>query len=224
MTRRRIGLFFKTPEPGRVKTRLTPQLSPEGAARLYRAFVEDTIALCRSLPGVDIVLFHAGGTGTADPRRGIAGAEGLPCHEQVPGDLGARMEAALARLLERPGDQALILGTDAPDLPDTTVLEAFATLAVNDIALGPASDGGYVLVALKRVPPGLFDGIAWSTDTVLSAQCARAEELGLRVALLPPWHDVDLPADLERLRERLSRVPGAAPATRATLISLDSLN
>lgn len=224
MTRRRIGLFFKTPTPGGVKTRLTPPLSPEGAARLYRAFVEDTIALCTSLPETDIVLFHAGGTGSGDPRSGIAGAEGLPCHEQVSGDLGARMEAALARLLERPGDRALILGTDAPDLPGGHILEAFAALEVNDMALGPASDGGYVLVGLKRETPGLFDGIAWSTATVLAAQCARAEELGLRVVLLPPWHDVDLPRDLDHLRARLSRAPGAAPATRTLLISLDSLN
>jgi hypothetical protein len=75
----------------------------------------------------------------------------------------------------------------------------------HDLVLGPCFDGGYYLVGLRAVIPSLFRDIEWSSAAVLSSTLQRAKELGLAVALLDPWHDVDTPADVELLRERLTK-------------------
>ena len=102
------------------------------------------------------------------------------------------------------------------------VEEAFAALAAGaDVALGPAHDGGYYLIALRReaLSPRLFAGVPWSTETVLAHTLARCAELGLVTALLPPESDVDTPADLARLAAALldSHTPGC-PRTRTLLL------
>jgi glycosyltransferase A (GT-A) superfamily protein (DUF2064 family) len=84
-----------------------------------------------------------------------------------------------------------------------------------DVVLGPSEDGGYYLIGAKRIHPALFQGIEWSTPQVTDDTLARARELGLTVAQLPPWYDVDTPADLERIRSDLGSIPGdALPHTR----------
>lgn len=227
--RRRIGIFFKSPVAGRVKTRLCPPLDPAEAAMLYAAFLADTLSLCRGVAGAEITLFHAGESPTADPREALPGAAGLPWLPQAGDDLGARMAAALHTLLaDGPGPvRALLVGTDHPDLPAGRIEAAFAALERNDLVLGPTSDGGYYLVGLSRPIPGLFDGIAWSTEVVYLQQVERAAALGVTRATLPAWQDVDTPDDLAELRQRLtlsaSLNPEIAASTRRALNSLASL-
>lgn len=230
--RRRIGIFFKSPVAGRVKTRLCPPLTPDEAATLYAAFLADTLALCRRVPGAEVTLFHAGDSPTPDPRTGLPGAADLPCLPQRGEDLGARMADALDRLRDEADGpvRALLVGTDHPDLPVAHLEAAFAALATHDLVLGPATDGGYYLVGLSRPAPGLFEGVAWSTEVVYRQQVERAERLGLSRAELPPWHDVDTPADLAALRARLADPvaaggggPEIAPETRRALMALASL-
>lgn len=227
--RRRIGIFFKSPVAGRVKTRLCPPLTPAEAATLYAAFLADTIALCRNVAGAEITLFHAGESPTADPREGVPGAGDLPWRTQAGDDLGARMAAALEALLADGPDpvRALLVGTDHPDLPAGRIEAAFVALERSDLVLGPTSDGGYYLVGLSRPVPGLFEGIAWSTEVVYRQQVERAGTLGVTRATLPAWQDVDTPDDLVELRRRLiataSIIPENAPSTRRALNSLASL-
>lgn len=224
----RIGIFFKSPRPGEVKTRLVPPLTPVEAAELYRAFVSDTLALCRRVPGADLTLFHAGGSGEADPRDEIDGAAGLRCLPQQGVNLGMRMAGALDHLLADASApvRALLIGTDSPDLPPDYIAQGFEDLERSDLVLGPAGDGGYYLVALKRPVPGLFEEIAWSTEAVYKQQVERAKGLGLGVAELPPWHDVDTIEDLNALRGRLATGAVAektASSTRRMLTKLASL-
>jgi rSAM/selenodomain-associated transferase 1 len=133
-------------------------------------------------------------------------------------DLGARMAAAFRQVFSLGHRHAVIIGTDSPDLPVGYLHQAFRELADGavDVVLGPSADGGYYLLALKRVYECLFAGIAWSTGTVTKVSLARAEEAGLRVKLLPLWHDVDTADDLER--SELLHAANGASMTREFLL------
>lgn len=205
-------VFAKLPVPGRVKTRLTPPLTPEEAAELYRCMLLDTLAKVRSLPQVQRFLFFQDEPAAFPYFQGIA--PDFVLLPQQGCDLGARMAGAFREILSRGHQRVVIVGTDAPDLPVDYLHQAFRALAEEsvDVVFGPSADGGYYLLALKAVPDCLFAGIAWSTGTVLAESLTRAEEAGLRVRLLPEWHDVDTPTDL--LRKGLVQAGNGAPLTR----------
>jgi len=87
-----------------------------------------------------------------------------------------------------------------------------------DVVLGPAEDGGYYLIGMRVPHRALFENLPWSTAAVLGRTLERAQRLGLRVACLPTWFDVDTGADLERLRAELDASPAGPPRhTRAFL-------
>ncbi len=116
------------------------------------------------------------------------------------------------------------LGSDHPTVEVELVERAFAAVEGGaDVALGPAEDGGYYLIALAAgaVRWRLFEDVPWSTAGVLAATLARCAELGLAVELLPVAADVDTPADLARLAAALAPAAGpaaaACPRTRALL-------
>lgn len=209
-----IGLMAKAPRPGLAKTRLIPALGAEGAAALARAFIADSAALARSA-GVEVRVLAASAEATAE----LAALTDLPALAQSEGDLGARMEGAFAALFAQGFAPVLLIGADSPALPQAHLRAALALAAAHPeaVVLGPAEDGGYWCVGLSRPARGLFDAIAWSTASVLAETEARAARLGLAVVRAPLWHDVDEPADLDRLREDLRHDPAAAPHTRALL-------
>lgn len=206
---RPVVVLTKVPEPGRVKTRLVPRLGAERAASLARAMAEDVLeTVARSgLPwrvALDGPLDHpwARGLGVVEP--------------QAAGDLGVRLAHALR-------DGGVAIGTDAPTLPAALLRRAAASTA--DLALAPAEDGGYVLVAVTAaaVRAGVFTGVPWSTDRTFAAQVDRARALGLTVERLDAGFDVDLPDDLPRLHAALLALPpSVAPRTRAWLRSSEA--
>ena len=124
------------------------------------------------------------------------------------------MAGAFREVLASGCTRVVIIGTDAPDLPADYLRRAFRALAEEgvDVVFGPSADGGYYLLGLKSVPECLFEGIAWSTGTVLPESLAKAEAEGLLVHLLPEWHDVDTAEDLQRCE--LVRAGNGAPLTR----------
>ncbi len=111
------------------------------------------------------------------------------------------MSHTFETLFARGYSQVLIVGTDVPTLPLDHYKQALALLETNDLVVGPALDGGYYLIGLKRLVPDLFVGIPWSTEKVLETTQGNATTLGLKTALLPPWRDVDTIADLQALIE-----------------------
>jgi rSAM/selenodomain-associated transferase 1 len=212
MFKKALIIFAKRPVPGRVKTRLSPPLSPEQAAELYRCMLEDILAKTATLAGVDKRIFYEPDENAAAFFSGIAA--GMTCAPQEGKDLGERMANAFGELLAAGYGRVAIIGTDLPDLPLACVEDAFRLLesGEGDAVFGPSEDGGYYLLAMGELHGELFRDVPWSTGEVLEKSLARAKEAGVRVALLPVWHDVDTADDLHR-PELLDEGNGA-PLTR----------
>lgn len=192
MRKQRIAIFARRPEPGQVKTRLSPALPPELASQLYAAMLEDTLEVVRSVRVDTRTVFWA------EVPAADRSPEGFFWHAQKGADLGARMADAFDTLLVD-GAHAVVVGSDCPGLTTAPLERAFAALDRAELVLGPATDGGYWLVGLARPAPELFAGIEWSTATVFTETLARATGLGLSVETLPLMEDLDTPDDLARL-------------------------
>lgn len=192
MSDRALIVFLKHPEAGAVKTRLIPLLGAEVAAGLYRALCEEVLLATVPRPGeYERLAFFSPPEAAEAVRMWLPGVRLLP---QSGGDLGARMSAAFARAFERGARRVVIVGTDSPAVSRGTVAEALDALDEADVVVGPAEDGGYYLLALRQPRPELFEGLAWSTPTVLEETLARAGEL--RVRQLAGLRDIDTPGDL----------------------------
>ena len=216
MSAANLSVFVRAVEPGKVKTRLVPALGEAGAARLYAAFVEDTLSHVQGFAG-PVVVWCAG----AADHPSLA-ALGVPERRAQPAlDLGGRLRSALGEGLEA-APVALAIGSDSPTLPAHYLDLAVRALGMADMVLGPAIDGGYYLIGLGRQAQGalaqLFDGVRWSSASTLRDTETAAQRLGLRVAHLPPWYDVDCPGDLPLLRLHLAIDGQAAPATARALL------
>jgi len=203
-------IFAKEPVPGQVKTRFSPPLSGEDAARVYQAFLEDILEEMGRLPESRLAL--ACSPETAWPFfKKLAPAGALVFPQEGPG-LGERLAQAFDLAFTLGYETVLIRNTDSPDLPGELVLAAARTLESGpaDLVLGPNPDGGYYLVGLKKPQPELFQGISWSTATVLGDTLTRAHILHMAVHLLPPWPDIDTIADLRAFAARppLPNAPG----------------
>ena len=190
--------FAKAPVPGKVKTRLLPALSAQAACDLHCDLVRHTagILLDSGLGDVQIwvdddlhnPLFH--GLMSAGVSAGLI---------QQGEDLGERMQAALATSL-REYDAALLVGSDCPGLTPEYLGGALLALTEVELVVGPALDGGYVLLAMRRELPWLFGQMDWGGDNVLAETLRRAARNGVEVRLLEPLADIDRPEDLQYWR------------------------
>ena len=194
--RARVLLFAKAPVMGTVKTRMIPALGAEGATRLHIRLLRDTLADLSAAGVAPLELWCAPDTGHALLHR-LAETHGLTLHQQRGQDLGARLLAASADALGRAEIVALI-GSDCPELDADYLAQAFGALQSTEVdaVLGPAEDGGYVLLALRRAEPALFTGIPWGGDQVAAITRDRMTALGWRWEELPTLRDVDRPRDL----------------------------
>lgn len=190
-----MAVFAKAPEPGAVKTRLTPFLRAAEAADLYRALLLDTVDVVEAAEAEVVVAFTPVSARRAVERLLGGHRRYLP---QGPGDLGRRLAYAFERLCGA-GRPVIAVGSDCPGVGPARIREAADHLAKAEVVLGPSTDGGYYLIGLDRPRPGLFEGVEWSTDRVLEATLARAEEAGLRVHVLAAERDLDTPEDLFEL-------------------------
>jgi rSAM/selenodomain-associated transferase 1 len=209
------ALFAKPPEAGRVKTRLVGPITGHQAAELYRAFLGDLIAELRC-SSFALHLAWALEWGEGVPEEPALAAAPLV---QAGGSLGGRLHGALSCLAGMGHERVAAIGSDHPELRAARVEEAFAALDRHDVAIGPALDGGYYLIAARAASlhARLFEDVDWSTDRVLAQTLDRCRELGLSWSLLPPAADVDTPADLEALARRLRGDAGRCPRTEAVL-------
>lgn len=215
-----VVLMAKAPVPGRVKTRLCPPLHPEAAAALAHAFLRDAAAKLRTLRAISPHLAFT--PAEAEPWFQKEAGESVRILPQEGADLGERMDRLVRRLLEEGHPAVVLVGTDLPTLPGALLQTAVDLLAEGDteLVLGPAEDGGYYLIGLRRPAPALFAELPWGGPEVLSATLQRAANLRLTVRLLPAWFDVDTPADLARLRRALRTDSSDAPHTRCCLAEL----
>ncbi len=197
----RLLVFARSPEAGRVKTRLSPPLPPDEAAAVYEACLRDVLALAARERGRLAVWVDGGPAAHAYFARAFPV---VPAEPQSADDLGARIEDAFRRNFDEGAERVVIVGADAPTLPESCLHDAFDFLAEVPVVLGPALDGGYYLVGLRRsawpAAGALFRDIPWSTAEVLRRTGERADAAGLELRLLPAWYDIDRPEDLARAR------------------------
>ncbi len=211
-------VLSKLPRRGMVKTRLAARIGDDAALRLHRAFLVDTMARAQraacTLPA-HIALAWDGPPGGPEPV-----FPGIRILRQTAGDLGQRQAHAQGSLFASTAGAVVTIGSDSPTLPMKYVREALVALQAADLAVVPARDGGYVLVAQGRPLPDVYTGLPWGTAGLLAAFQQRARALGLRLHQLRPWHDVDDVEGLRRLRHELTENPAAAPASADALAGL----
>jgi rSAM/selenodomain-associated transferase 2/rSAM/selenodomain-associated transferase 1 len=196
-------VFAKAPVPGRVKTRLARTIGDDAATAAYRALAERTLATAAAAR-------RAGVVGAVelwlDPESDPAAIApwrthyGVTIATQAGDDLGARMRNALRTSLAR-GAPALLIGTDVPGYDIGYLAHAAAALERHDAVLGPAEDGGYVLIGVSR-DIDAFGGVPWSTPGVMAATRARLAAAGASHVELPPLWDVDTHDDYVRWGDR----------------------
>ena len=222
MTAPTIALFTRWPAPGRAKTRLIPAanaaivalanrldatphdlqsvpgsrlipaLGPDDAARLHGRLVERTLAVVRA----SAIAFEVRSTGGSAEQFARWLGPDTRIVDQGDGDLGARLARVPAPML--------LIGGDAPDLTAAHLTAAAAALARAPAVIGPAADGGYWLLGLKRPMPHLFTAMPWGTARVHDETVARLAADGIAPVILPTLHDCDRPEDLARWPELLS--------------------
>jgi rSAM/selenodomain-associated transferase 1 len=208
-------VFLKAPRPGAAKTRLVGALGEVAAASLYRLVAEAVLeATVPEEAEYERLVFFDPPDAAAAVRAWLPGLRLLP---QAEGDLGARMRDAFARAFRRGARRAALVGTDVLGVSRQTVVSALDALDEADVVLGPAQDGGYYLIALRAEQPALFDGIAWSTRTVLATTLARARDGGLSIRQLGPMGDLDTVDDLRAEWPRLEAVLARDPALVRTV-------
>jgi len=213
----RLIVFTRYPLPGRTKTRLIPSLGPLGAAELQRLMIEQTVKRARSLSSkkqIDIEMRYSGGN-WRKMRRWLG--PGLTFRPQCPGDLGQRMEAAFHEAFDSSSQRVVLIGTDAPGCSMELLEQAYHALVSHDLVLGPAKDGGYWLIGLRRHAK-IFADIPWSTDAVLPTTFERASQLQLSTYLLSTLSDMDYPEDLSLLK------PGLRPEQPLISVIIPALN
>lgn len=201
-----LGVMAKAPEAGRVKTRLVPPLTPDEAAALSLCTLRDTaanVAYAAARERADAVAVYTP-VGSEQAFEDLLPKEFslLPQHGE---SLGDRLYNATQTLLRLGYASVCLINSDSPTLPSDRLAGALCALAHpgDRVVLGPARDGGYYLIGLKRVHRRLFDAVEWSTSKVLAQTLERAAEIGLEVELLPEWYDVDSTAELGLLCEEL---------------------
>lgn len=187
-----VQQFAREPVPGAVKTRMQPVLTAEQACDLHCELALHTLDLLRSAALGALQLWVAGDTQHVffDAWRPLASV-----HQQWGRDLGERMFNALSVGLEHaPG--VLLVGSDCPFLDRAYLHQAAAALLHHDVVLGPAEDGGYVLIGARRIVPAVFADVHWGTSEVLAQTRVRLRQSGLSWHCLPKRQDVDTPEDL----------------------------
>lgn len=197
----RIVIFAKAPQPGLAKTRLIPALGAQGAAALAQRLLANTLheALAADIGRVELCVTPA----ATDPVwQSITIPDEVQWTDQGDGDLGERMARAAKRVIDD-GKPVLLIGTDCPELTATRLAEAALALIDFDATLIPAADGGYALLGLNRFHSSLFEGIAWSTESVAYETLCRLGRLAWSVRYHPMLHDIDEPDDLKWLPKTL---------------------
>lgn len=191
MRARLIIAFLRVPEPGRVKTRLAATVGDERALDIYERMLKHTMTeILRT--GLACAIWYEGTL----PEGSALIPHGFHAEQQCEGDLGERMAHAFEQAFNGGNEEVLIVGTDCPGLNAEIIRSAFTALMDHDAALGPSRDGGYYLLAMRRMIPEVFRNKMWSTGTVALGTIDDLRSLGLSFALLPELIDVDTEADL----------------------------
>jgi rSAM/selenodomain-associated transferase 1 len=180
-----IILFARSPEPGKVKTRLARAIGDGRATALYLAMVADTASAARKT-GARLLWWIDGEVG------GLAGIIGKDTVKRQPsGDLGARLAAAFRDAFSSGFGPVTAAGTDCPSLGGSHLAALLEKSGEFDAAFIPSPDGGYCAVGLKSYFPEVFREIPWSTSRTLEVSLKRIADAGKSCRLMDPLEDID---------------------------------
>jgi rSAM/selenodomain-associated transferase 2/rSAM/selenodomain-associated transferase 1 len=210
----RLIVFTRYPEPGKTKTRLIPAIGANGAAELQRGMTEDAILRADALARDRALAVEIRYDGSDERRMAQWLGKDRDYAAQGDGDLGDRQARAFAESFARGTERVVLVGTDCPDRTVRIMEKAFESLRKKDLVLGPARDGGYYLIGLRRHVPPLFQDVQWGSDTVLERTLQIADEFGLAIELLETLNDIDRPEDLTISNEAVVRAAWPENSTR----------
>ena len=231
-----VAIMAKASVAGTVKTRLVPPLTYEEAAELNTCCLRDVasniVAAAAWVPIQGFAAYHPPGCERFFDDLLPDGFRLLPPKEPT---IGRSLFHAAQDLFAAGYPSVCLVNADSPTLPTEVLVEAVRLLREpgDRVVLGPAADGGYYLIGLKRFHRRLFEGIDWSTERVYRQTLVRAGEVGVPVASLPEWYDVDNEETLEVLAREIRLGPAApspyrggfpAPSTTAFLEQLAAKN
>jgi uncharacterized protein len=194
--RKLLLIFVKNPVPGKVKTRLARTIGETKALYVYNQLLDYTASITREVQA-DKAVFYSDFLDSKD----IWPDEIYLKQVQQGHDLGQRMQQAFCWAFGQLYEQVVIIGSDCPQLTSAIIHQAFEALNTAEVAIGPAADGGYYLLGLKRNIPQLFTNKTWSSPTVFAATLADLQALRAPYTLLPVLQDIDRAEDLFLLKQ-----------------------
>lgn len=217
-----LVIVARYPQAGTTKTRLARSLGEEETVRLYRAFLTDLAHRFGKQPAYDLHWAYT----TAEVDYAAFMAELAPSSvrqmrffPQQGDGLGERLHNAFRRTYAQGYERTVLIGSDSPQISADAITEASRALDRADVVLGPAEDGGYYMIAMRK-PHDVFRGIPMSTGAVLRMTVELAQRQGLEVSLQETLFDIDELSDLARLAQLLRADASLAPATAAILATM----
>ncbi len=206
--RQQLIVFLKPPIAGCCKTRLIPLLGEYSATRLYRQMVLHCMDQLDRLDQISIKLCLYADNESAYLHPFIIQLQnhyGFEISLQRGGDLGERMHNAITESLQD-HDQCVLIGTDCPEINSTYIQSAFQQLEQHSLVIGPACDGGYVLIGANQPVPEIFIQVDWSTEHVLQQTLDKAQACDYHYQLLSTLWDVDTPEDYIQHYQRIQQL------------------
>ena len=207
--KRTLVVMAKAPRPGLVKTRLIESLPSLAVTALYRCLLEDTLALAKSLTGVEVAVMCPE-PDQAELARLFGNAVRVVAQK---GDGLAAGLTSVFRHFAAAGQHVIAFNSDSPHLAPSVLHSAFEILERQDVVVGPTDDGGYYLVGAKAAHPSLFEGDGMGTQSAFDRLLTRATALRLSTGFTQPFYDIDVPSDLILLARELRLAPERAPRT-----------
>lgn len=197
MEKSALIIFQKNAVLGKVKTRLSADVGDEVAMEIYQQLVRHTHDVCASVPVKKFLFFS-----DFIPDDISEFGQDYQFEVQSGNDLGSRMENAFQRLFSKDYEKIIISGTDCGELESNILEDAFELLDKHEVVIGPARDGGYYLLGMKKMFSDLFEGIPWSTEKVLFLTMEKLEKQNISYELLEILSDVDRIEDWKKLKEK----------------------
>lgn len=195
-----------------VKTRLSQSLPSPAVTSLYRCLLEDTVALAKSLRGVEVAVMCR-----ASDKDALADLLGTTVEivVQKGEGLAAGLTSVFRHFTAAGRQHVIAFNSDSPHLAPSVLDKAFEILAAHDVVVGPTHDGGYFLVGANGAHPTLFENDGLGTSSALERLLARTKLLELSTGFTEPFYDIDVADDLLQLAQELRLSPAKAPRTAA---------
>lgn len=200
MSRNLIIVFTRNPELGKVKTRLAKTVGDKSALEIYKHLLSHTESVLHNIDADKAVYYSV-----KIRKNDIWDDNIYQKHKQLGKDLGIRMEFAFEQAFKSNYNKVLIVGSDLYDLKESHIKEAFKQLNSNDVVIGPAEDGGYYLLGMKRLYSQVFHNKNWGTETVFkNTVCNLKNE---KIHHLEILNDIDVFDDMKHIEALQKFIP-----------------